>query len=81
MIVRRTFLDTSTLKDSFDAPLHERVKRYFSADPPVDPRQTVDRLFRLGQYLVYLNLDELRAGLKPRPGGEAMQTAAALSPR
>ena len=81
MIVRRTFLDTSTLKDSFGAPLHERVKRYFGGDPPVDPRETVDRLFRLGQYLVYLNLDELRAGLKTRSGSEGMQAAAALSPR
>ena len=43
--------------------LVERVERYFAKDPPLIGRDAVEALFTLGQYLVYLNLCELDAGL------------------
>ncbi len=79
---KRTFLRTSTLKDSFDLPPHERVKRYFTGGPSPEGSETVDALFRLGQYLVYLNSCDLQAGLQlARVHCEAPAITAAVSPR
>ena len=61
---KRTFLATSTLKDSFDLLPLERVKQYFKDEPLAESRDTVEALFRLGQYLVYLNSCALRDGLR-----------------
>jgi Patatin-like phospholipase len=65
--VKRMFLRTSTLKDSFRPSLKQRVNGYFRDAPLAEATETVEALFRLGQYLVYFNSCELEACRFPTP--------------
>lgn len=61
---QRIFLNTSTLKDRFHESWIEKLdRRYWHADKLPGDGAAVGALYRLGQYLVYINLPDICRGL------------------